>query len=387
MNHANPPRPAPVVDQATDGLDIKSRYPDPCPVHEHLRRQAWRCGLFLACGLGLAWGLASPSVLAETTLRITHFLPSVASVQRGVLEPWCADLEERSEHTIRCQIYPAMQLGGIPSQLPDMVRNGVVDIAWTALGYSAGRFPRSEALELPFMLPAGGVTASQIAWDFVQGPARDDFADYHVLAVHSDGGAVFHSRPRAIHGIDDMAGLKLRAPTRMASRLIDALGASAVSMPPGQIADTLAKGVIDGASASWEVVPPTKLDEVTHYHTESASDQATPTVTVLAFLMNKERYEQLPAQAREALDSLSGETLSRRFGRAWDNAIVPVRTRLENDPEQTVIALDHAAYEAMRDASQGVTDDWMASSAGDIDRAALVDSLRAIVDAYVKPRH
>ncbi|MGP9498256.1 TRAP transporter substrate-binding protein [Halomonas sp. AOP43-D1-4] len=341
--------------------------------------------LMMAGAVALAGGLSSAPVLAETTLRITHFLPSVASVQRGVLAPWCDDLEERSDHEIRCQIYPSMQLGGIPSQLPDMVRNGVVDIVWTALGYSAGRFPRSEALELPFMLPAGGVAGSRIAWEFTQGPASEDFSDYHVLAVHSDGGAVFHSRPRAIRGIEDMEGLKLRAPTRMASRLIDSLGASAVSMPPAQITDTLAKGVIDGASAGWEVVPPTKLAEVTHNHTESAPHQATPTVTVLAFLMNKESYDQLPEKAREALDELSGEVLSRRFGQAWDDAIEPVRTRLQNDPEQTVIALDDNTYEAMRDASRSVTEAWMASNDGGIDRAALVRSLESIAKSHTLP--
>lgn len=341
----------------------------------------------LAALLCLAGALTSAPASAVTTLRIAHFLPSVANVQRQVLNPWCEELEARSEHEIRCQIHPSMQLGGLPSQLPDMVRNGVVDIAWTALGYSAGRFPRSEALELPFMLPAGGVEGSRIAWAFTQGPARADFADYHVLAVQSDGGAVFHTRHTAIHGMADMAGLKLRSPTRMASRLIDALGGSAVSMPPAQIADTLAKGVIDGASAGWEVVPPTKLDEVTHYHTESSAHQATPTVTVLALLMNRESYERLPDRARQALDALSGEALSRRFGRAWDDATVPVRARLESDPAHTVITLDDDAYSAMQAASQSVTQTWMASRDGGIDRAALVRSLESMVGSMDPALH
>ncbi|WP_189516608.1 TRAP transporter substrate-binding protein [Kushneria pakistanensis] len=341
----------------------------------------------LAALLCLAGFLISTPAPAMTTLRIAHFLPAVANVQRRVLDPWCDELEARSDHEIRCQIYPSMQLGGIPSQLPDMVRNGVVDIAWTALGYSAGRFPRSEALELPFMLPAGGVEGSRIAWAFSQGPARADFDDYHLLAIQSDGGAVFHTRHTALHGMDDMTGLKLRAPTRMAARLIDSLGASAVSMPPAQIADTLAKGVIDGASAGWEVVPPTKLDEVTHYHTESNAHQATPTVTVLAFLMNRESYARLPDKARQALDSLSGEALSRRFGKAWDDAIAPVRKRLESDPDHTVIALDDDAYRAMRDASRGVTEAWMASRERGVDRAALVRSLEAMVESMAPALH
>lgn len=338
--------------------------------------------LALTWGLGLALCLTSQAAAAATTLRIAHFLPAVSNAQQHVIEPWCEDLETQSEGELRCQIYPSMQLGGTPAQLADMVRNGVVDIAWTALGYSAGRFPRSEALELPFMLPAGGVEGSRVTWAFTQGPARKDFADYHVLAAHSDGGSVFHTRETPIHDRADMQGLRLRAPTRMASNLIDTLGASAVSMPPAQIADTLAKGVIDGASAGWEVVPPTKLDEVTHYHIETAADQATPTVTVLALLMNQRRYDQLPEKARQVLDSLSGETLSVRFGRAWDEAIAKVKTQLEGDPDQTVITLDAAAYDDMRDATRSIVDDWIAEGDGDIDRDALVETLESVVDEH-----
>lgn len=340
-----------------------------------LRRSSlvlWFCALMSAA-------VALPAQ-AAITLRISHFLPAISNAQQHVLDPWCDDLEAQSEGEIRCQIYPSMQLGGTPAQLADMVRNGVVDIAWTALGYSAGRFPRSEALELPFMLPSGGVTASRIAWQFTQNEAAEDFRDYRVLAIHSDGGSVFHTRETPIHGRADMAGLRLRAPTRMASRLIEQLGASAVSMPPAQIADTLAKGVIDGAAAAWEVVPPTKLNEVTHYHTETADNQATPTVTVLALLMNRRSYDRLPEKARKVLDALSGETLSKRFGEAWDKAADKARTNVAKDSDQMIVTLDDAAWNDMREATQGIVDEWVASG-DDIDRRLLVDSLVDLVEA------
>lgn len=330
----------------------------------------------LAVGLGVMTTLAAPTAYAVTTLRITHFLPAVSNAQQQVLEPWCQDLATQSDQQLKCQLYPSMQLGGTPGQLADMVRNGVVDIAWTALGYSAGRFPRSEVMELPFMLPAGGEDASRIVWDFSQGPAAQDFKDYKVLAVHSDGGSVFHTRSGPIKTLDDMQGLRLRAPTRLASELVDALGASAVSMPPAQIADTLSKGVIDGAAAAWEVVPPTKLDEVTAFHTETAEHQATPTVTVLALLMNKRSYDRLSEKDRKVLDSLSGEALSLRFGKAWDSAIANARQKAAADPEQTITTLDDKAYDDMRDATRSVVDDWADSDSGGIDRQALVDELK-----------
>ena len=340
--------------------------------------------LRLSLGVAVVASMAaSLPAQAATTLRIMHFLPAMSNAQQQVIEPWCEDLEAQSEGELRCQIYPSMQLGGTPAQLADTVRNGVVDIAWTALGYSAGRFPRSEAMELPFVLPSGGVEASRIAWQFSQEHAAEDFEDYKVLAVHSDGGSVLHTRETPIRNLESMSGQRLRSPTRMASRIIDEMGASAVSMPPAQIADTLAKGVIDGATAGWEVVPPTKLNEVTFYHTENADDQATATVTVLALLMNQRSYDRLPDEAREVLDSLSGEVLSERFGSAWDAAISDARSSIEADPAHTIITLDDAAWQEMNSATRGIATEWMDNSDDGIDRRALAEALAALGDEQV----
>src|SRR5699024_4046398 len=122
---------------------------------------------------------------------------------------------------------------------------------------------------------------------------------------------------KEVRTVDDMKGLRIRASTRSASRFLEAVGATPISMPPSQIADSLSKGVLDGALAAWEVVAPTKLDETTFYHTQTASDQAATTITTLAVLMNKQRYESLPEDLKEILDEYSGETLTMRFAKSW----------------------------------------------------------------------
>ena len=47
-------------------------------------------------------------------------------------------------------------------------------------------------------------------------------------------------------------------------------------MPPGQVTEAISKGVVDGAMGAWEVVLPTKLDEVTRYHAQPAAGQTYP---------------------------------------------------------------------------------------------------------------
>lgn len=312
----------------------------------------------LAAACGFAVAAAANTAAADTvTLKIAHFLPAASNAQAHVIEPWCEKLKTESKDRIICQIYPSMQLGGTPAQLADMARNGVADIVWTAPAYSAGKFPTLEVLELPFMLPYGGVKGNDLIWKFYQEHGQNDFKDYKVLAMFGDGGMDVHSRPRPVQNLEDFKGLKLRASSRTAARTLEALGATPVSMPPAQMTEAISKGVVDGALAAWEVVPSTKLEEVTRHH--SAMDEGIPAIgyTVLTMLMNKRAYDKMPADLKDILDRHSGEALVRDFGVAWDEATRKAKEMVSADQ---IVPIEPAAYEAMRAATQTVGDEWVA---------------------------
>lgn len=330
---------------------------------------------FLA--LLLACGSLAPAVAAERVmLKIAHFLPASSNAQQHVIQPWCDTLARESEQRIQCQIYPSMQLGGTPGQLPDQVRNGVVDIVWTAPGYSPGRFPRSEAVELPFMLPANGVQASKIIWQFYRQALQEDYKGYRVLALHSDGGMQLHTTGKAVHSLEDFKGLKLRASSRMSARLASGLGAAPVSMPAAQLTESLSKGVIDGALASWELIPALKLDEVTQHHTDVPEGRPTFSITLLGMLMNPRSYERMPDDLKAILDRNSGDALVQRFGEAWENELARARGMVARD---SVASFEPAAYQSLREAGDKVTAEWVADAEGKgLAGGQLADRLREL---------
>ena len=92
-----------------------------------------------------------PAVAQDVVLKVHHFWPPGAMPPSTILVPWCDKIARDSGNKMKCQIYPAMQLGGTPQNLVDQVKDGVVDIVWTLPGYTAGRFPMMEVFELPFM--------------------------------------------------------------------------------------------------------------------------------------------------------------------------------------------------------------------------------------------
>lgn len=317
------------------------------------------------------------SAQAETiTLKVAHFLPSTSNAQANIIEPWCEQLRQESADRLKCQLYPSMQLGGTPAKLADMARNGVADIVWTAPAYSAGKFPRVEALELPFVLPMGGKAGNAIIWDFYERYARDDFKGYKVLVVHGDGGMSLHTRGKPVRSLADLAGLKLRASSRTAAKTVESLGATPVSMPPAQMTEAISKGVVDGALAAWEVVPATKLDEVTQYHSDVPAGQPAFGYTVLTLLMNQRKFDSLPADLQAIIERNSGKVLSERFASAWD-----VATDKAHDatPAEGLVVLDQAAYGEMRQASESAVQHWISEADGKgLDGKALVEAVRSL---------
>lgn len=333
----------------------------------------------------LAFGLGTSGLMAqEVTLKVSHFLPPTSSYQKNVLEPWCAKLATDSGNKLKCQIYPAMQLGGTPPQLVDQVKNGVADIIWTSPSYSTGRFPYTEALEQPFVLPPGGLAGSKAMWEYYTKVGSKDYADYKMLAMFSGSGVIFSTATKPLLGLDTFKGVKLRSSSRAAAKLVSALGGSPVNMPPAQITEAISKGVVDGAVATWELVPAVKLEEVAKYHMEGPANLPGFTMNPLVMLMNKQKYDNLHPELKAVIDKNSGMSLVELAGKAWDAATVDARKTTTAAGNKTLV-IKPEDYEAIRKASAHVELEWAKEVAPKgLDGAALIRQARAIGAQYLK---
>lgn len=94
----------------------------------------------------LCLGYATHTSAQQITLKLHHFVPPTATAHARFLVPWVERIEKESNGRIKIQIYPAMQLGGLMSQLLDQVADGIVDIVWALPGASAGRYLRIRSI-------------------------------------------------------------------------------------------------------------------------------------------------------------------------------------------------------------------------------------------------
>ncbi len=289
------------------------------------------------------------------TLRLHQFLPSTSVIPQDAIKPWAENIEAQSNGQIRIELYPSMQLGGSPPQLFDQAKNGVVDIIWTVLGYTPGRFPKSEVFETPFMV--SNAEASSMAFQtYVEQYAMDEFKDVKLIAVHTHGPGIFHTK-NPINELDDLKNMKIRGGSRVINNMLSSLGAEPIGMPVPQVPEALSRGVIDGTTLPWEVTMALKISELVQNHTEFSGDRGLYTQT-FALVMNKETYENLPEDLRNIIDENSGIKVAGAFGAAMDRADIVSRQYAQN-LGNNIIVLDEEETNRWKEAAQKTIDQWI----------------------------
>ncbi len=332
----------------------------------------------LIAATSIAVVMSAGSALAqEVTLRIHQMLPGQALIPAEVIVPWADKIMEESDGRINVEVYHAMQLGGTPQSLYDQAADGVVDIVWTIMGYSPGRFPKSEAFELPFLMTNGEETSAAF-YNYVMEHAADEYQGVQILALHTHGPGLFHTKD-PVNTLEDIQGMKIRGGSRLVSNLLANLGAEPVGMPVPQTTEALSRGVIDGTTVPWEVTPSLRISELVTNHTGFTSDNGLYTQT-FGFLMNRGSYEGLPEDLRAIIDANSGLELSMEFGRAMDRGD-EMGLQIAQDAGNTIVTLDEAETARWREAAQSTIEQWFEEmDAIGVDGEALYQAAQAAME-------
>ena len=335
----------------------------------------------------IATALAAAAVTSfaqqTVTLKFHTFMAPQSGVWLNMHKPWMAKVEKESGGRIKFEAYPAMQLGGTPVQLYDQVKDGVVDVIWTLPSNTAGRFPRVEVFELPFMMTNAEAT-SRAYWEYVQTQAPDEFKDVHVLALHVHGPGVIHTVDKPVKTVDDMKGLKLRAPTRQVTKLLSALGATPVGMPLPAITDALSKGTVNGGVIPWEVVQPTKVYELTKYHAEFDPAGGSLYTTTFVMAMNKAKYNSLPPDLKKVIDNNSGIETSAWLGKVQQENDIPGRAAAV-ERKNNIFTVSAEEAQNFRRKSRALEVEWVQDmNKRGFDGTKLLSTARELIEKHTK---
>ena len=331
-------------------------------------------------GAAATFTLAGQAVAQTVTLRLHQMLPPQATIPARALIPWAQKVEKESGGKIKVQLYHAMSLGGgSPATLFDQAKDGVVDLTWTVLGYTPGRFPKTEVFELPFM-SGNAESSSKALQEYVEKFAADEFKDVKLIAVHTHGPGLFHTK-QPVTGLESLRGMKVRGGSRIINNMLTTLGATPVGMPVPAVTEALSKGVIDGTTIPWEVAPSLKVHELVKNHTTFAGNKGLYTQT-FAFSMNKGSYDKLPPDLKKVIDANSGIETAAMFGRAMDEGD-KVGREIAVKAGNNIVALEAAETQRWLRTASTVESDWVAEVAKKgIDGKKLAAEARALIAKY-----
>ena len=330
-------------------------------------------------------GLATPA-LAQTTINVSSWGGPNHGINTIVWPTWKAWIEEATEGRVTLQVTEDL---GPPDAQMDLVADGVADASWIFHGHMPGRFELTQLPEFPTFEAFSSEAASAAYWQTHQEylAQAKEHRGLAVMAVGVHGpGQIFTADK--VETFDQLEGMRLRTGGGVMSDLADAIGVSGVALPPTGVYEAASQGVIDGAMLTLEGLRSFRVAEVLPY-----------TLTVdggfyrgsFAIIMNPMVWDEVSEEDRKAIESVSGESLSRLFGYMMD---VSDRRGVEFAEElgNTFTEASEEDIAMLREVSDELIDEWADKvSRGDLDaREALAffrDRLSVAADAEsIEPR-
>ena len=266
------------------------------------------------------------------------------------------EIEEATGGRVKITIFPAGALGKAADQY-DMALHGTADITQGIQGFTEGRFPLTSVVELPFLFPTGlsAEKANRAVWELYEAvpELQAEYGDVKVLAIFvNEPGNIYTHKP--IHTIDDFKGMKIRSPMAIAASMLDALGASPITMPTGELYLSLDKGVVDGTLFNTANMNDWRLWEVVDYYTQASFYN-------LAWfsVMNLDSWNALPKDIQKIIDEHYGLNGGVTVGRGFDKDYVK-NVEIAKQMGVEIYYLPDEEREKWQEATKCVYDDWVA---------------------------
>ena len=255
-----------------------------------------------------------PAATFAETLKVSTFVPPKHAFN-VMLTQWGEELAEKSGGELTLDIFPAGQLGPPPRQY-DLAATGAADIAVHLTATTPGRFPMAELAALPLSYPSAG-NASAISSRRLTELAEEYLADENpgtkVLWMAVTPPLKINMKGEPPSSLSEFSGKRIRYAGAVFQAMIEKLGASPMPVSPGEVSESLSKGIIDGATFPYEAVMAFDLGGIIDYSIEPGMSSA-----VFSVVMNEASFNALSDEHQQLILDTTGPDRAEAFGGMWD---------------------------------------------------------------------
>ncbi len=314
---------------------------------------------------------------AADHLKWAVFTPDSEVTFRTVMKPFAETVARETDNAVVFDLFPNGALGRNPGQQPQMVIDGVADVAWVVPSYSPGRFPDTEVLELPGMFKDLR-ESSLVATRLDQHKALHDYGDFYVIGMWGTAPYSIHTN-FPVNTIADLKGKTIRASSKNESAALRAFGAVPIGMPVTEIPEAISRGTISGTTSHMSPFFDFGLDRVTNNHFFIGLG-----VVPLAVLLNKKKFDALPDAARAVIERNAGDALTKTWIESVTSYNAANLKKLENNPKNKVVFPSQAELDHAQKLLTPVRDAWVAANERHKELKAALDTELAAVRGETK---
>ena len=256
-----------------------------------------------------------------------------------------------------------------------MVAAGILDGHFTDTSYASGKDPAFGLIANP----VGAWSSPEQMFDFIENGGGKELMNemlepygLHFIGATTPGLEAFVSKV-PLDGVDDLQGLKLRAPEGMVQNVFAAAGAAPVNLPGSEVFTSLDKGVIDAAdyntfstNAAQGLHDVAKHPVYPGFHS-MPSDHLT---------CNKAVWDGMPEHHRRIM-SVAMESLALRTALTFEKANAEAVAQLK-EQGVTIHAWSDEDLQAFRDAAQATWPEFATSPEAEALVASHMDYLRQL---------
>ncbi len=284
----------------------------------------------------LAGALAAPAVMASgrfgnaepaKMLKISHQFPGGTIDQGDFRDRLCRifarDLEAKTGGAIGAQVYPNSSLMKTVAQF-SALRKGALDISLYPISYAGGEFA-----ELNIGLMPGLVSSYKQGAAWKDSPVGKKFSQFLaekgviiVSWIWQAGGVA--SRTKPILNPEDCKGMKIRGGSREMDMVLQAAGATTLSIPSNELYAAMQTAACDAGITSSTSLISFRLEEIAKSLTTGRGKSYWYMLEPL--VMSKQVFDALPKNQQDVIMALGleGEKFGTKEAIADDQKVAEV---------------------------------------------------------------
>jgi TRAP-type C4-dicarboxylate transport system substrate-binding protein len=288
----------------------------------------------------------------EVTLVLTQHDPD-SSLPGQYCFAWADMVKEKSNGRIEVQVNNGGSIAK-PTESLNFVKDGAVDLAWGLQSFYPDAFPMTDGVLLPLLPFSSAEQASRTFWDIYENTdyLTEEYSPYKVILVRTNCDAPINTAKK-LGALSEIKGQHLRATGSNMIAFLNELGAAPEGIPINELYSVLENGSFQGSVTDWHAIDSFKLYEVSKNYADEKL-----IYNGYYFLMNKAKYDSLPADLQQVIDECSGQAALDLMADAWDEEVSKAQGLVTSNGGE-VYNLSDADHQKLVDAAGVVTANWI----------------------------